>query len=150
MSIETIWTADRTTPISEYFDWHKKPTIIKSKLLPITSIKWKRIIESIFLKRVPEGKNIKFCKKITCTANNKTIRGGQREVSGLLKINDSLEASFNKSTTTCNHPFRPAIAGPNLRWAKASNFRSVKTTKRVKIIKNRIKIKPKSNKIIHA
>lgn len=149
MSIETMCTADLITPISEYLDWHKKPITIKSRLLPITRIKWKRIIASIFLKSVPDGKNIKFCKKITCIANNKTMRGGQSAVSGLLRIKDSLEANFNKSTTTCSHPFRPAIAGPNLRCAKANSFRSVKTTKRVKTIKNKMKTMPKSNKLLH-
>ena len=149
ISIETIWTAARTTPIIEYLDWLNKPIIIKKILLNITKIKWKKIIPSKFLKSPPPGKKIKFCKKITWIVNKSTIKGGQSAVKLLGRLKDSFDANFKRSTTTCSQPLRPAKAGPNLLCAKASNFLSVRTTKSVKIIKNIIKIKPKSQIKIH-
>ncbi len=63
--------------------------------------------------------------------NNKDKNIGAATVVGLGIIKISFVNILKRSAKIWNAPFLPIKVGPILLWAKANNFRSVKTTKRV-------------------
>lgn len=131
ISKDIMWTSPLTVAIIAYLDWLSKPTIEKNIFESKISIKWYKIIESIESNKNILGPHIKFKENNNWVENSNDKNIGASVVVGRGIKNISLVSILNKSAKIWNAPFLPIKVGPILLWVKASNFLSVRTTKRV-------------------
>ena len=124
-------TKPLTVPIIAYLDWLSSPTIEKNIFDSSINIRWYKIIESTESTKNILGPQIKLRENKSWVVNNSDRNIGAITVAGLGIKKISLVNILNKSAKIWKAPLRPINVGPIRRWAKASNFLSVNTTKRV-------------------